>query len=81
MDKTVPDHLILALKSLAPRAPGTPFNRAEVRTVLGMHVRMGASKGELALETRTEPLQLTSTDIGSGTVEQCTLGVGTCRCQ
>lgn len=50
MDKSVPDHLILALKTLAPRAPGTAFNGAEVGAVLGMHICMGAFEGELAPE-------------------------------
>lgn len=42
VNKSMPDHLILALKTLAPNAPRAPFNRAEVGAFLRVRIDMRA---------------------------------------
>lgn len=42
VDKSMPNHLIPALKTLAANATRAPFNRAEEGAILGMHIGMRA---------------------------------------
>lgn len=41
VDKSVPDHLVLTLKSLATHSSRAALNGAEVGTVIGVHGRVG----------------------------------------
>lgn len=42
MDKSVPNHFVLAFEALATERPRTPFNGTEMGTILRMHIGMGA---------------------------------------
>ena len=43
MDKSMPNHLILTLKSLATHTPRASFDGAEVPSIFGMYICMGAA--------------------------------------
>lgn len=75
--KTVPHHLVLTLEAFAAYRPWTVLYRAEMRSVLGVHIGVRADILVRKISKTNGPRH-TLRGIGSGTAGRCIPDGGTC---